>query len=113
MPVANAGPDQFLYFQYSTTMAAVLGVNESGVWSVIPAKEYLLMYHDPTSVVNDLDSGENIISWIVTNGVCPADTDKVIINVEDLKIPTLITPNGDTKNEYFVIMGLQSLEKLN
>ena len=29
----------------------------------------------------------------------------------DLIIPTLITPNGDPKNEYFVILGLSNLGK--
>ena len=49
------------------------------------------------------------MSWIVTNGVCPADTDKVDIIVGEIVIPTLITPNGDSKNEYFIVKGIETL----
>ncbi len=42
---------------------------------------------------------------------CPADTDKVSIVVGNIIVPTLITPNGDSKNEYFVILGIESLGK--
>jgi trimeric autotransporter adhesin len=35
----------------------------------------------------------------------------VKIKAGEIVIPTLITPNGDNKNEYFVIQGLESLGK--
>ncbi len=111
MPVANAGPDQVLSYEFSTTMAAELGMNETGLWSVEKGKGIFDDIHDPLSNVTSLGVGDNIIRWIVTYGACPADTDKVDIIVGDPKIPTLITPNGDTKNEYFVIQGLESLGK--
>jgi gliding motility-associated-like protein len=110
-PVANAGPDQSLSLDYSTSMEAVLGENETGFWKVDSGTGVFADTTDPGSVVNNLSSGNNIMLWIVTSGVCPADTDKVSINVGDLIIPTLITPNGDTKNEYFAILGLSSLGK--
>ena len=34
MPVSNAGPDQVLSLNFSTTLEAELGENETGVWSV-------------------------------------------------------------------------------
>ena len=36
-------------------------------------------------------------------------SDNVVVTVNDLVIPTLITPNGDNRNDYFVIRGLESL----
>ena len=65
--------------------------------------------NDPQTIVSNLSPGNNFLSWSVTKGVCPADTDTVLIIVGDITVPTLITPNGDTKNEYLVIMGLESL----
>ena len=41
--------------------------------------------------------------WTVTNGVCPASSDTVVIIVGDMVIPTLITPNMDGRNDYFII----------
>jgi gliding motility-associated-like protein len=111
MPVANAGPDQALSYVFSTTLAAVIGENETGLWSVESGTGTFVNINNPLSVVNDLSSGNNILLWVVTRGVCPSDTDKVTIIVGDITIPTLITPNGDFKNEYFIIMGLESLDK--
>jgi len=111
MPVSNAGSDQDLYYMFSTVLAAELGDSETGVWSIDKGTGEFADTTDPASAVSKLTSGENVFLWIVTKGVCPADTDKVIINVSDLKIPTLITPNGDSKNEFFVILGMESLGK--
>lgn len=66
---------------------------------------------NPSSNVSDLSSGNNILSWNVTNGACPVTSDSVKIIVGEIIVPTLITPNGDNKNEYFVIQGLESLGK--
>lgn len=33
----------------------------------------------------------------------------MVITVNDLVIPTLITPNGDNRNDFFIIRGLESL----
>ncbi len=112
MAVANAGPDQLLANEYSTALAAVLGEGETGVWSVVTGTGVISDTLDPGSEVTKLSSGDNILSWKVSNGVCPADSDKITITVGDIIIPTLITPNGDPNNEYFVILGLETLGKV-
>jgi gliding motility-associated-like protein len=111
MPVANAGPDQYLALQSSTSMEASLEEDETGVWKIISGNANFADTTDPRSVVSDLPSGDNIMEWIVTRGACPADTAKVTIKVGDVMIPTIITPNGDSKNEYFVVVGLSHLGK--
>jgi gliding motility-associated-like protein len=111
MPVSDAGPDQALAFLFNTTLAATLGESETGIWAVDTGTGTFSNINDPLSAVTNLSSGDNIFSWIVSKGVCPADTDKVLIIVGDLNIPTLITPNGDTKNEYLVVRGLATLGK--
>jgi gliding motility-associated-like protein len=107
-PSANAGPDQVISNNFNSILEAELGAEESGIWH---SDSDTIVFDDPAdphSTVSNLAAGENELSWIVTNGVCPADTDKVIITVGDLIIPTLITPNGDSKNEYFVIQGIEN-----
>jgi gliding motility-associated-like protein len=49
--------------------------------------------------------------WSVSNGVCPPANDYLTIVTKDLIIPTLITPNGDPYNEYFILNGLETLGK--
>jgi gliding motility-associated-like protein len=47
----------------------------------------------------------------VTNGVCTESSDTVLIKINDLIIPTLITPNLDGNNDFFVIRGIESFGK--
>ncbi len=110
-PVAYAGPDQSIGFQHSTELAAVLDEGERGRWHSDSSEVVIADPFDPTSAVSNLSSGLNTLSWIVTNGVCPSDTDKVIIDVGEIMVSTLITPNGDFKNEQFIVEGLESLGK--
>jgi gliding motility-associated-like protein len=110
--VADAGPDQVLEYIFETTMDAVL-INsyETGVWSVISGTgEFLDSTYTKTSV-KGLSLGENKFLWTVKNGFCQASHDTTMITVNDFIIPTLITPNMDGKNDYFVIRGLAALGK--
>ena len=43
--------------------------------------------------------------------MCPVVFDTVKIVVHNLVVPTLITPNLDGRNDYFVIRGLETLGK--
>ncbi|MGA2408658.1 MAG: gliding motility-associated C-terminal domain-containing protein, partial [Bacteroidales bacterium] len=107
-----AGPDQVLEYIFETTMDAVL-INsyETGVWSVISGTgEFLDSTYTKTSV-KGLSLGENKFLWTVKNGFCPPSHDTTMITVNDFVIPTLITPNMDGKNDYFVIRGLATLGK--
>jgi gliding motility-associated-like protein len=111
IPKSDAGPDQVLPVQDKTTMAASLDIGESGYWLIEKGQGVFADTTDPNTSITNLSDGTNILAWIVNNGACPADTDNVQITVGELIIPTLITPNGDSKNEYFVINGLESLGK--
>jgi gliding motility-associated-like protein len=112
MPVADAGPDQTLDYELETTMAAVLEEGETGEWSLVSGTGEI---YDSTSVsttIVRLSLGENVFKWTVDNGVCPLVSDEVTITVRDLIIPTLITPNMDGKNDYFVLKGKETLGKI-
>jgi len=111
MPVPNAGPDQTLNYVFTTTLDADdPGNNLTGSWSLISGSGQLSDANDAKSTITNLAIGINVLSWIVTNGVCQA-LDFVAINVTDLVIPTLITPDMDGKNDYFILRGLETLGK--
>jgi gliding motility-associated-like protein len=85
--------------------------NENGQWTVVAGSG---IFEDPFSAntyVTGMSLGENIFSWIVSNRVCPPSVDYVTIAVNDLVIPTLITPNMDGQNDYFVLRGIETLGK--
>ena len=112
-PSANAGADQILEYKFGTTMNAELAHNyETGLWSLISGSGLFSDSSSTKTDVNNLSIGKNIFLWSVTNGVCPESHDTVMIMVRDLVIKTLITPNMDGKNDYFVLDGLGTRDKI-
>jgi gliding motility-associated-like protein len=104
VPAANAGADQNLPYVFETRMNAILeNEYEEGVWSIITGRGNLSDNTDAMTEVTDLALGKNVFFWTVTNGVCPPAVDSVNINVGDYGTQTLITPNMDGKNDYFIL----------
>jgi gliding motility-associated-like protein len=101
-PVAIAGPDQELKFTFETQMNAELSASETGEWSLISGSGKIDDIHSPTTSINNLSIGENKFLWKVLNGNCE-DTAEVKITVNDVFVPSVITPNGDGKNDNFKI----------
>jgi trimeric autotransporter adhesin len=111
-PVANAGPDQVLEFMFETNFeAAPLSTNQTGVWTILNGYGDISNKNSPNSLVSDLSLETNSFIWTVSNGVCPVSSDTVNIEVNNLIIPTLITPNLDGNNDFFVIKGIESFGK--
>jgi gliding motility-associated-like protein len=109
-PVAFAGPDQILEYQFNTTLDAdAPGGNLTGGWSVVSGSGHFADTNYAKTTVTNLAVGDNIFQWSVNNGVCPPATDNLSITVNDLLIPTLITPNNDGLNDYFFLQGLAFL----
>jgi gliding motility-associated-like protein len=113
IPVVKAGSDQVLFSQFGTTMDAELANNyESGAWSVISGKGEFFDSTYAKTTASKLAAGKNIFLWTVTNKVCPASSDSVMITVRELLVPSLITPNMDGKNDYLVIKGYENIGQI-
>lgn len=109
-PVADAGADHILDYIFETIMQAVpVTAPNVGTWTVLDGTGQFSGVNDAVTAINDLSLGINSFIWTVSNGVCPDDADTVNIKVNDLLIPTLITPNNDGKNDLFVIRGIKTL----
>jgi gliding motility-associated-like protein len=101
-PIANAGPDQELKFTFEAQMTAELSASETGEWSLISGSGHFSDIHSPTTRITELSIGENKFLWKVLNSKCE-DTAEVKITVYDVFVPSVITPNGDGKNDNFKI----------
>jgi len=111
-PIANAGPDQVLEYQFITSLDAELANDfEAGIWSVISGTGEFVDSTYAKTLVNGLSPGRNEFLWTVKRGSCPVTFDTVMIMVNDLEIHTLITPNMDGRNDYFKLRGLSTLGK--
>lgn len=75
------------------------------------------LIHSPnnsSTEVSGLQMGENQILYNVTHTLCPKESDTIRIHItpcEDFEpvFPTVITPNGDGKNDLFVVYNLEKI----
>jgi gliding motility-associated-like protein len=108
-PVADAGPDHVLNFVFHTELNATPPHQGHGTWTVVKGSGTIANDTLPSTAVSDLSLNENVFLWTVKNGACPEAIDSVSIIVNALIIPTLITPNLDGRNDYFVLRGIETL----
>jgi gliding motility-associated-like protein len=79
---------------------------------------------DPVSDINNhnavtvLGSSDNLqepwegtLYWKVSNGVCDPDSVEVRINRKDLVTYSAFSPNGDGRNDYLILDGLEHADK--
>jgi gliding motility-associated-like protein len=109
MPAANAGDDQVLEYSFGTTLNAAIPEIGTGIWELVSGTGDIFNSAAPSTGVSGLSLGENVFRWTVTNGACDPAADLVSVRVNNLTVPTLITPNQDGRNDYFVIRGMETL----
>jgi gliding motility-associated-like protein len=105
-PVVNAGPDKYISVNTSTTLDATLAnaANYNLLW--VPST-----FLNSATILNPVSTPDpNPITYILVAidkiSLCTG-TDKVIITpVSKLYIPTAFTPNNDSKNDKWVILGM-------
>jgi gliding motility-associated-like protein len=106
VPHAQAGRDTTLEYVFFSALKAVPpSAGEAGFWTVLKGSGKIVDPRNPSTSVTGMSVGSNIFLWTVTNNVCPDASDTLKITVHDINMPTLLTPNNDGKNEYFILEG--------
>ena len=100
-PVANPGDDQLLNYIFETNLNADLPPGMKGKWSLVSGAGIFENENSPATPVKQLAVGENIFRLTVSNDYCEESREVKII-VEDLFLPSVITPNNDGRNDFFV-----------
>jgi gliding motility-associated-like protein len=104
LPSVNAGSSQDLKVVFETHFNAELTQGQTGEWSVVSGNGQIADMNSPVSAVTGLLVGENVFLWTVHEGNCISSAE-VTIKVSDLFLPSVITPNGDGKNDLFKVNG--------
>lgn len=101
-PVAVPGDDQYLKGVFETKMSAEIVNNAEGKWTIVSGTARIEDVTSPVTNVRSLGIGEIDLLWTVSNGSCEVAAG-VKIFVEDIEIPSVITPNNDGRNDFFVV----------
>jgi gliding motility-associated-like protein len=97
LPIVNLGDDVTLFPGESVTLEAETGFS-SYIWngSASQSNTFTISYEDIIPYAND-----STITLEVEDGFTCKNSDQIVIEVYLIDIPTVMTPNGDGKNDYF------------
>ncbi|MEZ5172667.1 MAG: gliding motility-associated C-terminal domain-containing protein [Bacteroidia bacterium] len=85
---ASAGNNQTICITSNgVSLAANQPITGSGIWSVVSGSGTFTNTADPAAFVSGLSTGNNVFQWTISNGVCPASSAQVVIQVDPLAIP--------------------------
>jgi hypothetical protein len=78
--IANAGSNQNIC-NNASSINANTATTGTGMWSVISGGGTIVDINDPTTGVNNLSTGNNVLRWTISNGTCTSSFDEVSIFV--------------------------------
>ena len=96
-------------YVFSTYLEAGIPEVGTGSWELVRGTGQVQDKNDPGSQVTGLSLGENEFTWEIISDVCEDVSDNIVITVNDLLTPTVITPNNDGYNDYLVFSGTDEL----
>ncbi len=97
-------------FVFSSSLEADSPVYGEGSWSVLSGEGLIENSLNNNTIVNNLSLGENEFLWTIKTGVCVDVSDQIIIIVNDLETPTVITPNNDGLNDRLQFSGIDQMK---
>ena len=83
--VADAGSDQQLCETFTTTLKSNDVTPGTGTWGTLGSASFVDV-NDPMTTVSNLDYGDNVFIWSVTNGTCSSE-DTLIVRVDSIINP--------------------------
>jgi gliding motility-associated-like protein len=100
-----------LNFLFKIDLQALNITVGKGEWTAVDGDMSFSSPNRRRTEVSGLKLGANTIRWTVSNGVCPTKTAETTIFVKDITIPNGFSPNNDSYNDCFGILGIENAEK--
>lgn len=104
--VANAGPDQEVYFTDQASLEGNSPLPGNGIWMPLSSNGTIGEIANENTTVSGLDMGTNTFSWTIFLGGCSSSDEVTLIRFPFVP-ERVFTPNGDGYNDYFVLPGLE------
>jgi len=95
---------------FATNMNAIPPSIGEGTWELTSGVGTIQDENDPYSEVSNLAFGTSNYLWTVENGICPAKSDSMLIEVRPINETSGFSPNGDGINDVYVINGLENTQ---
>lgn len=105
----SAGKDTLLYQQKTYILKATPPPFGEGTWTIAAGNGVIAQVNNPKAEIGQLDFGQTLLRWTVTNGECMAVWKDIEISVQGIENPTGFSPNSDGKNDQFKIPGAEHI----
>jgi hypothetical protein len=89
---ASASPDQALCAQ-STSVTGNAPTIGTGLWYLLGGSATIVTPTATTTSITAIGTGVNTVVWSITNGVCPASNDTVVITRDAIPTPAFAGPD--------------------
>jgi gliding motility-associated-like protein len=92
----------------SVVLNAEIPLVGSGQWSIIAGNGDIVSPNAANSVVENIPTGLLFLNWTVSNGICPASSDQVIVNAQTLTVIADAGPDQEICGNVAEINGSES-----
>jgi gliding motility-associated-like protein len=106
----SAGKDTLLYQQNSFILEAAPLPFGVGTWTILSGNGQITQANNPQAEISQLDYGQTLLRWTVSNGECAPVWQEVGIRVQSIQHPTGFSPNGDGLNDVLELPGAKTIE---
>ncbi len=107
---AAAGPDQALCNTSIFTMSANSPVIGTGKWSIVSGTAMIVEDTSPVTSVSGIAAGASVtLRWSITNGICAASTDDVVLTNKALAVVASTTPAESCGSASLIITATSSV----